>query len=162
METGSQNAVEERTNKEGMSMTTFDFTIARNKHVFWKIRLRGFLDGQESLTEEQALSHKDCDLGKWLYNDGMKRYGTIPEMKALEKEHISLHARVRRIMELKHAGSMAAAREELKQLDRISDHVVALLTAVEQKVSGAGAADDHATVVGADVTAGRTAPFVSR
>jgi len=116
-------------------MTIFDFSMARNKHLLWKIKLRGFLDGRESLTEEQALSHKDCDLGKWLYNDGMKKYGTVLEMKTLEREHINLHARVRRIMELKHAGNAAAAREELKELDHISDHVVSLLTAVEERVS---------------------------
>ncbi len=113
----------------------FDFSLARNKHLVWKIRLQGFLDGHESLTMEQALSHKDCDLGKWLYNDGMKKYGTIREMKALEREHIDLHVKVRRIMELKHAGDGAAARQELEKLDHISKQVVALLNAVEQQVS---------------------------
>lgn len=97
--------------------------------------MRGFLDGQESLTDAQAVSHKDCELGKWLYADGMTKYGTIEDMKTLEKEHIYLHATVKRIIELKHTGDTVAAKRELEKLDQISQKVTALLTAVEQKVS---------------------------
>ncbi len=115
-------------------MATFDFSIARTKHLAWKSKLRGFLDGKETLTDAQAVSHLECDLGKWLYAEGIKKYGTILEMKTLEKEHIKLHAAVKRIIDLKTAGSTAAAQEELGVLDRISRQVVELLTAVEQKV----------------------------
>ena len=118
-------------------MTTFDFSMARNKHLIWKIRLRGFLDGHESMTREQAVSHEDCDLGKWLYNGGMNKYGAVPEMRTLEKEHIRLHAMVKMIVEAKHAGDTAAARAGLDHIDNMSDQVVALLTAVEHKVSAA-------------------------
>ncbi len=46
-------------------MATIDFVSARIKHLNWKVRLRLFLDGIETMTQEQAVSHKDCDLGKW-------------------------------------------------------------------------------------------------
>jgi methyl-accepting chemotaxis protein len=44
-----------------------DFAFERIMHIAWKVSLRKFLDGKGSLTLEQAVSHKECDLGKWLY-----------------------------------------------------------------------------------------------
>lgn len=35
------------------------------------------------MTETQAVSHRDCDLGKWLYANGMKKDGAVAEMKTL-------------------------------------------------------------------------------
>jgi len=34
------------------------------------LKLRNFLDGGENLPTEKLASHRDCQLGKWLYSDG--------------------------------------------------------------------------------------------
>jgi methyl-accepting chemotaxis protein len=57
-----------------------NFTDIRLQHVTWRVKLNDFLEGKPSMTEEQATSHKACDVGKWLYSEGMKKYGTMPEM----------------------------------------------------------------------------------
>jgi methyl-accepting chemotaxis protein len=115
-------------------MGKFDFAVARVMHIAWKSSLRSFLDGKESMSEEQAVSHKDCDLGKWLYTDGMNSYGTMPEMKELEKVHIDLHAIVKRVIQLKQSGDNASAEEELAKLESVSQKIFLLLVQIEKQI----------------------------
>ncbi len=49
--------------------------------------MRSLQDGKEALTSAHAVSHNQCDLGKWLYSDGMSTYGHIAEMVELERVH---------------------------------------------------------------------------
>ncbi|MBF0519275.1 MAG: Tar ligand binding domain-containing protein [Nitrospirae bacterium] len=114
---------------------SFDFSNARSKHLAWKSRLRDFLDGKESLTESQAVSHKDCDLGKWLYSKGISSFGHLPEMVNLEKIHEELHSLVKDIVRLKHSGNAAGAEEQFANIGPMSQEIISLLTAIEKKVA---------------------------
>jgi hypothetical protein len=114
---------------------SLDFSMAKLKHAAWKMKLRDFLDGKPGLTPAQATSHHDCDLGKWIYSDGLAKYGTVPEMKTLEKEHETLHRTVKAIMDLKAAGKTAQAEAEFLKIEPISKKIVDLLTAIEGKVA---------------------------
>jgi len=116
-------------------MGKFDFAVARVMHIAWKSSLRSFIDGKESMTEEQAVSHKDCDLGKWMYSDGMAEYGNIPEMQELEKVHEDLHAIVRRVIQLKHSGDNSGAEQEFSKLEPVSQKIFSLLVTIEKKIS---------------------------
>ena len=111
-----------------------DFADVRSKHLLWKSRLRRFLDGEEAMTKEQAVSHKHCDLGKWLYPAGLERYGHMQEMQQLEKVHKHLHEVIHRIVDLKHAGKAEQAEREFAQVESISQQVVSLLNAIERHV----------------------------
>lgn len=113
-------------------MKNIDFAVARSRHMSWKTRLRSFLDGQESLTEAQAVSHKDCDLGKWMYSEGLKKYGNLREMKDLETIHAQLHSQVKRIVQLKKASDKAGAEIEYKKLEAASHIIIDLLTQIEK------------------------------
>ena len=116
-------------------MGKFDFAVARVMHIAWKSSLRSFLDGKESMTEEQAMSHKECDLGKWMYSDGMASYGTLPEMKELEKVHTELHTIVKRVIQLKQSGDSDSAENELAKLEPVSQKIFSLLVEIEHKVT---------------------------
>jgi methyl-accepting chemotaxis protein len=118
-----------------------DFSSARTKHLLWKTRLRAFLEGKESLTEAQAVSHRDCDLGKWLYSQGMRDYGHLPEMQQLEKIHAELHAVVKRVVRLKEADNIAEAEREFHKVEPISQKIIALLSVIEQRVKGGAGAE---------------------
>ena len=109
-----------------------DFAVARFKHLDWKRRLRSFLDGRYTLTKAQATSHKDCELGKWLYAEGLKKYGHLAGMQELEQTHVELHAIVKKVVQLKNAGNADAAQQEFSRLAPVSDKVIKLLNAVEQ------------------------------
>ena len=100
----------------------------------WRIRLRSFLEGLSTLSEAEATSHKDCELGKWLYSQGLQKYGNAPSMRELEQAHAELHAIIRRVVDLKNAGDVGGAEWEYKGVRPISDKVMDLLTKVEKEV----------------------------
>ncbi|PYX54813.1 MAG: hypothetical protein DMG76_20330 [Acidobacteria bacterium] len=114
------------------SAMTLDFALARSKHLDWKRNLRYFLEGRLTLTEAQAISHKDCELGKWLYAEGLKKYRHLSNMSELEQTHVELHAIVRRVMQMKHAGDETGAKQEFSKLGPVSDRIIQLLKDVEQ------------------------------
>lgn len=115
-------------------MTKPDFAVARIMHISWKASLREFLDGKGSMTLEQAVSHTDCDLGKWLYSVGLTEYGNIPEMKEFEKVHAELHMIIKRILQLKNSGDASGAEKEYEKVDKISSKIFSLLVAIEKKI----------------------------
>jgi methyl-accepting chemotaxis protein len=110
-----------------------DFSMARSKHLAWKARIRDFLSGKESLTLAQAVSHKDCDLGKWLYSTGLQQYGHMKEMQELERQHETRHGLVKTIIQGKERGDVRGAESDFHQLQSLSDEIVALLTVVEKR-----------------------------
>jgi methyl-accepting chemotaxis protein len=116
---------------------TFDFSQARFKHLTWKFRLRSFLDGKESMTPDQAVSHKHCDLGLWFYSEGKERYGHLPAVQAFEIKHELLHDTVKQIVELKLKGNSAAAEKAYKDLVKISDEIIELLNQAEAQITAA-------------------------
>lgn len=112
-----------------------DFTTAKLKHSAWKLRLRDFLDGKGRLTPDQAMSHKDCELGTWLYAGALSKYSAFPEMKILETEHEALHRAIRSVVDYKSAGRIADAEAEMANVEPISRRIVELLSAVQHQIN---------------------------
>jgi methyl-accepting chemotaxis protein len=110
---------------------SLDFATAKLKHMSWKLKLRDFLDGKPGLTAAQATSHKDCDLGKWMYSEGIKRYSNVPAMTELEKVHETLHKTIKTIVDLRTGGKVKEAEAEFGKVEAISKKIVELLTTVE-------------------------------
>ena len=119
-------------------MQAMTFRTFKVKHRAWTTKLKDFLEGKGGLTEEQAISHKDCSLGKWMYAEGLEHYKTIPEMKGLENVHIDLHETVKNIVSLKNEGKATDAEAEFLKIGPISDEIINLLTVIEKKVSATG------------------------
>lgn len=114
--------------------STFDFESAKSAHLAWKGRVRAYLDGDESvLSPKQAVSHHDCVLGKWYDSEGLKKYGDIPEMKAIEEPHAELHRVIKAIIAAKEAGNMQEAERKFNDIDALSKRIVHLLNVVERK-----------------------------
>jgi methyl-accepting chemotaxis protein len=119
----------------GGEETGINFATIRFKHLQWKSKLRDFLDGKQALTEAQAVSHHDCDLGKWYYGDGMRDFGHIQEMKDLDGIHAELHSTVREIVTLKNSGDLEKAEEKFERIGPMSEEIVGLLNKIEAQVS---------------------------
>lgn len=115
-------------------MSKSDFTDIRLKHIAWRVKLNDFLQGKPVMTEEQAISHEACDVGKWLYSKGLKKYGTMSETQELERIHIELHATVKDIISLKQTGNTYAEKEALERLDKILRKIMLLLVDIEEKL----------------------------
>jgi len=126
------NTVETSVKKS--SGPALDFTLARNKHAAWKTRLKHFLDGSEKLTAAHVVSHKECDLGKWLYGNGMKQYGDLREMQKMEEVHEQMHCYIGEIIQQYNNGNIAEAEDLFAEVEKCSDTVVRCLHNVENKI----------------------------
>ncbi len=140
------------------SGNALDFAMAKNKHLAWKARLRRYLNGQETLSETQLASPRECDLGKWLYASGMKQYGHLHEMEDMEKEHAEFHARIKTVVSLQKGGRLEQAEAELAEVESLSDKIVSLLNRLEHKLAAdkpGASGGRHATapIVAATATA---------
>jgi len=108
-----------------------DFARVKMAHRSWRLKLRHFLDGRESIDRKGLASHRDCELGKWIYGGGMAAYSHLHEMAELETKHKDMHALVKQVVELKYAGKVSEAEREFSRVCEAAEGVVALITAVE-------------------------------
>jgi hypothetical protein len=111
-----------------------DFSEIRLQHVAWRSKLNDFLEGKTGMSEKEATSHEACDVGRWIYSVGMKKYGEMPEMQELEKIHVELHSTVKKIIMLKQFGKILDQEEELVKLDKILRKIMLLLVEIEEKL----------------------------
>jgi chemotaxis protein histidine kinase CheA len=109
-----------------------DFAGAREKHHQWLSRLKGVLAGKTTMTVEEAGSHRECALGKWLYGVGLKDYGAIQEMQILEQAHKAFHTTVREVVAAKAKHDDAHSNEMFAQAAPQSQKVIDLLISVEK------------------------------
>jgi methyl-accepting chemotaxis protein len=114
---------------------SLDFTRVKMAHRSWRLRLRSFLDGGENLDPNQLASHRDCELGKWIYGQAMSEYGHLREIQMLEKKHQGMHALVKQVVELKQAGKTKEAEQEFSNVHSAAEEVVGLLNSVEKQVT---------------------------
>jgi methyl-accepting chemotaxis protein len=112
-----------------------DFSAAKSAHLAWKARLRDFLDGEASLSHNEAFSHHDCVLGKWYYAEGLARYGDIREMRAIERPHSEMHRLIKQIISLKDAGRHREAEEKYEKIAPLSKTIIDYLNSVEEQIN---------------------------
>lgn len=109
--------------------------MARNKHAAWKSRIKRFMNGSEKLTPAHVVSHKNCDLGKWLYSYGMSLYGGLRAMQQMENVHEQMHGYIGEIIKQYNEGNKSEAESLYKEVERCSDTVVRCLTSIEKYIS---------------------------
>src|SRR5512139_228948 len=114
-------------------MAAIDFQKFRLKHMAWRLKLKDFLDGKGGLSEKQALSHRECSLGLWLYSEGLAQHKNLPEMTELEKVHKDLHDTVNRIISLKNSGKPEEAEREFQKIGPLSESIIALLDILKKR-----------------------------
>ena len=114
---------------------TLDFSMARLDHLEWKSKLKSSLAEGENHSEGLAISHRDCELGKWLYSRGLQKYDHYPLILELERTHQDLHLIARRIMEMRDSGDRDGARQEFRRMAQLSDELIAQLMELETQVA---------------------------
>jgi methyl-accepting chemotaxis protein len=110
---------------------SLDLSSAKAAHLNWKTKLRSFLDGQSTLTEAQAVSHRHCDFGKWYYSEGLKHFSNNQAIIAVEKPHEELHKIIKQIIEHKNAGRNQEAEQTYLKVAQLSEQIVSLLDEAE-------------------------------
>lgn len=111
-------------------MAIIDFHRSGIFHLLWKRKIRAFLDDKESFVKSEFLSAKKCELGSWLYADGLAAYGNVPEIIKLEEIHSEIHASARKAMGFKESGDMGNAELEFVKMDEYSKKMINLLTLI--------------------------------
>jgi chemotaxis protein histidine kinase CheA len=119
---------------KAVAASDLDFSLVGDKHRQWISTLQQVLEGKMSLTPQQAGSHEQCALGKWIYSVGLKEYGAIDDMVALEKTHKHFHELVHKVLLLKSAGDESLARQELEAVQGTSEQIMELTSSVEKRV----------------------------
>lgn len=113
----------------------FDVALAKAQHHIWNLKLRLFLKNQQSLQESEVLSHQHCQLGQWLYSQGLGQYGHLPEMVDLEQVHAELHQTMQQVIRLQKSGQTREANQEFLKTYELNDRIVALLDVLAAKLS---------------------------
>ncbi|MCF0054300.1 PAS domain S-box protein [Dyadobacter sp. CY356] len=117
-----------------MNLIELDFERAKAKHILFKTQLRSMLYGVEA-DEFSVTSHEECEVGKWIYNHALERYGYIPEMHDLEKVHHKIHDCANELLGLYRNGEVEKAREGLSSMELIAGNLTTLLSVIKVKVS---------------------------
>ncbi len=117
-----------------MGKLTLDFSVAKLQHQQWKLRLRALLDGEIAMSESEAVSHRDCELGHWIYDIGMKQFSSVSAMNELEKVHADMHRSVRKVIEQKNLGNEDSAEHEYDALTTSSEKILRLLDDIDREV----------------------------
>ncbi|RVU31615.1 methyl-accepting chemotaxis protein [Neptunomonas marina] len=110
-----------------------ELAVALSAHQAWKMRLRAFLDGKSTLSKEQAVSHKECDFGRWYYGDGHSICSQLSPLRAIEKPHEELHRLIGEIVSAKEQGDLQRAERSYQRVCELSDEIVTEMeTAIDQ------------------------------
>lgn len=110
-----------------------DFVEAKEKHLAWMYRINQLLNGEKNaISMDAAISHYQCDLGKWFYSEGKAKFGHIQKIQEFEKVHILLHMLTKEIIMAAEKGDMKTANEQFEKLQVTSQQLLKLLTEVEK------------------------------
>lgn len=90
----------------------FDDAIAA--HIKWKVRLTQFIDGTGTEKLASATIGKDnvCDLGRWIYGEGV-RYASLPRYQDLVKKHANFHVCAGEVVKKVENGDKPGAKSAL-------------------------------------------------
>ena len=81
-----------------------NFDDAIKAHVAWKIKLTTYIKKPDrSLNHEVVCKDDNCDLGKWIHNEG-KAFANLVEYNQLKKEHARFHKAAADIIKKADAG----------------------------------------------------------
>lgn len=76
-------------------MPRIDLALDRISHWLWTQKLDKFFQGYETIFGSEIISPQECQLGRWIYSDGLKKYQQWPDIWELEKTHTQVHETVK-------------------------------------------------------------------
>ncbi len=109
----------------------FDFELARAVHRDWVSNIEGFLDGKDSISIEAAVSHHDCELGKWYDTQGMALYGHIDQMEQLGQDHKLLHELIKRVISKQEQGVKVNKKAVMSNVSSLSAQILSHLAVIQ-------------------------------
>ncbi len=105
----------------------FEIEKAKSSHKMWRLRFLRFIEGKENINPNEFLSHRECQLGKWYYSEGIKKFGNVPEFIELGKKHEEFHRIGAQLIKLAGEGKIEEAKEKFKETDILTEQLISLL-----------------------------------
>ena len=114
-----------------------DITIARLTHVEWVYLLERLL--HKETTSASLPSSYACELGVWLYGEGLRNYEEIPEIGYLVECHRKFHVAAERVIEWHNSSKFNSQKTAQVEIDfrealATSKEIVYHLTMLEFKI----------------------------
>ncbi len=108
---------------------TLDVNVARLAHAEWELELERLTTGEGASNLPHI--HARCDLGRWIYGRGLRRYSHFKEIWRLKEAHGEFHAVADEVIRLKADGETQAAVDRVGPMRELSRDIIYLLTALE-------------------------------
>ncbi len=109
-----------------------DVNVARLTHAEWETELERLAKGSHK--ESVPHIHANCDLGRWIYGRGLRKYGDFGEIWQLKEVHNIFHSVADDIIQQKVQGRADLATDMLDQVRNHSRDIIYLLTSLELAV----------------------------
>lgn len=119
-----------------------DFDEAIKAHTFWKVTLRWMINGQRPLDGEKLGCDHECELGRWIYGDGLA-YRGFASYQVLVREHSRFHAMAAEVARRIAAGESEAAMRMMADsgdFSLASAQTIAAIRQLQREVGQAGSA----------------------
>lgn len=100
-------------------------------HVSWKFDIYQELYGKSVKAKDTFADHHNCRLGKWYYEGkGQQNFSKTPAFKRLEAPHEEVHRSGIAALDAYHHDDLETIARELLNMERASDEVVNVLSAL--------------------------------
>jgi methyl-accepting chemotaxis protein len=93
-----------------------------------------FIEGKENINPSEFLSHRECQLGKWYYSEGMKNFGKVPEFIELGRKHEEFHRIGAQLIKLANEGKIEEAERKFRETDPLTNELLSLLDRLKMVV----------------------------
>jgi hypothetical protein len=118
-------------------MTDFR-AIFRYEHAVWTAKLSDYFNNPDgSFTVEEAGDDAACPLGQWLYSEGEKNFGAIPEFATCKNLHIDYHKLSAEIVGKLNNGEKLNKKETLgigSKYDKLALDLAASIIRLQKKI----------------------------
>ena len=109
-------------------------------HTRWKMRFRGFILAPKEELDGAIVGRDDqCEMGKWIHNEGKKHAG-LSEYETVKTVHADFHVAAAAVVSEVRAGSLGKALAMLDHVSgafgRASARRVAAIAALKDTLSG--------------------------
>lgn len=112
-------------------------------HRQWKVKLRDAIEARDKVDVDTLKRDDCCALGKWIYADGQKRYGSSASFVELVSNHANFHRVAGSVAETINAQHFREAEDALAPGTPFSNatrNVVRVLSTIKRLGFSAGSA----------------------
>jgi methyl-accepting chemotaxis protein len=105
-------------------------------HAEWMAELREFIYGNGDMESERVARDDQCELGEWLYGEGM-RYRHFEEYDNARQIHAALHRQAARVVDLVRIGKRTEAAAHVApggKLRKMSAALVKAFTRLNRRI----------------------------